>query len=165
MDYEIDLEIDENALDVEWLNQPTLGMKYGRHWADCQKKVQQAEENLKIIRAELIAKINDDPETYLGEGVKATVANVEACYLKHKDHKAAKEQWIEAAYQLNIAEIAKKEISITRKDTLKNLVDLHGQNYFAGPVVPRDLSFEADKKRRQKEADSGVATKLKRRKI
>jgi len=163
MDYEKDIKIDETALDVEWLNQPLLAVKYGKYYAECFKELQQTEENIKVIRAELIKKINDNPELYLGDGVKPTGPNVEACYRNHKDHKRAKEEWIEAQYNLNIASAAKSEISFSRKSALENLVILHGQNYFAGPKMPRDLSFEAQKQELQKKSDISVGKKLMRR--
>ena len=33
-----------------------------------------------------------------------------------------------------------------RKDALENLVRLHGQQYFAGPKIPRDLPSEMEKR-------------------
>lgn len=160
MNYEIDIKIDETALDVEWLNQPSLAIKYGKYWADCFKANQRAEENIKLIRAELVAEVTSDPDTCLGKGVKATGPVIEAYYRNHKRHIEAKEEWMEAQHQMNIAEIAKKEISYSRKSALENLVKLHGQNYFAGPNIPRDLSQEAFKKEVQKKSDVGVAGKM-----
>jgi hypothetical protein len=162
MQYEEDMKIDETALDVEWLNQPILAMKYGRHYADCFRLHQQAEENLKVVKAELIKKINDDPDKYLGVGVKATGPNVEACYRDRKEHKVAKEQWIAAQFELNIAAAVKSEISFSRKAALENLVILHGQSYFAGPKMPRDLTSEVQHKEAQKTADAIVIRKMRR---
>jgi hypothetical protein len=156
MDYTKDIEIDESALDVEWLNQPKLAMKYSQYYAECFKKKQQAEENIKVIRAELIKKANENPDEYLGDGVKPTVATVEAYFRTHKKHIAAKDAWIEACFQLNIAEAAKWEVSNSRKAALQNLVELHGQNYFAGPNVPRDLSHEVIAFEQQKKANQKV---------
>lgn len=163
MDYELDLEIDEDALDVEWLNQPMLAMKWGAHWAHCQRKVQKAEEKVKLVRSELIAEAYEDPSGTMGVD-KATAQSVEAYYRNHDDHKEAKEELIQAHYDLDVAEIAKKEICISRKDALKNLVELLKINYFESPLEPRDLSHEAMKKRQQKETDAGVAGKMKRKK-
>ena len=39
MDYETDMQIDETALDVEWLDQAELAMKYGRIYAECKRDV------------------------------------------------------------------------------------------------------------------------------
>lgn len=142
MDYKKDMRIDESALDVEWLEQSDLALEYGGYWADAKKKLMIAEENIKVIRAELVKKANEDPDRYLGSGVKPTAPNVEAYYRMHKLHKRAKDEWIEAMHECNMAEIAKNEISFTRKAALENLVQLHGQNYFAGPRMPRDLTKE-----------------------
>jgi len=46
---------------------------------------------------------------------------------------------------------------------LKNEVILHGQGYFAGPSVPRDLSFEAQKARKQEITDAKIGDKMKRK--
>lgn len=139
MNYLKDIRIDETALDIEWLEQAELAIRYGRYWNECNEEYVRAEENIKVVRAELIAKANDDPDKYLGAGVKPTVANIESFYRNHKLHKEAKERWIKAMTAKNEAEIIKSEIAFTRKAALEALVQLHGQNYFAGPKIPRDL--------------------------
>lgn len=164
-DYEHDMRIDESALDVEWLNQPILAMSYGKYYAECFKRFQQAEENIKLVKADLIRLINDDPDKYLGEGVKPTAVNVESGYRKHKDHKAAKEEWIDAQYELNIVTAAKSEISFSRKAALENLVILHGHLYFAGPTMPRDLSYEQEQREKQQKSNAGVRSKMERKKV
>lgn len=158
LDYIKDSQIDVDALDIEWADQAELAMRYGKHWAVCQQKLTEAEENIKIIRAELIKQANENPDKFLGEGVKPTGPNIEAYYRNHKKHKEAKTMWIEAQYTLNMATIAKNEISFTRKAALEALVTLHGQQYFAGPSVPRNLSEEY--KKREKKVDAGIAAKL-----
>lgn len=158
LDYIKDSQIDVDALDVEWADQAELAMRYGKHWATCQQKLTEAEENIKIIRAELIKQANENPDKFLGEGVKPTAPNIESYYRNHKKHKEAKTAWIEAQYTLNMATIAKNEISFTRKAALEALVTLHGQQYFAGPSAPRNLSEEY--KKREKKVDAGIARKL-----
>jgi hypothetical protein len=60
-----------------------------------------------------------------------------------------------------MAEVAKNEFSFTRKAALENLVQLHGQNYFAGPKVPRNLSKERDEKEeRQKRVMTNISQSL-----
>jgi len=150
MNYQKDIVIDEEALDVEWLDQAELAIKWGKYWSRCKEEFTRSEENVKLVRSELIAKVNDDPDKYLGIGIKPTVANVEAFFRNNKRHIAAKEQWILAMTKMNDAEIIKNEISFTRKAALENLVQLHGQNYFAGPKMPRDLHTEYERKKQQR---------------
>ena len=163
LDYEEDVRINESALDVEWLNQPALAMKYGRYYADCFKKLQEAEEHIQLVKAQLINRANEDSENCLGKGVKPTAVNVEQYYRQHENHIDAKRDVIDAQYELNIATAAKNEISFSRKTALENLVKLHGQNYFAGPSVPRDLSYEYGQSQLQEKTNIGIATRLKRK--
>lgn len=164
MDFEKDIVIDSDALDVEWLNQPALAMQYGKWYAECFRTLQEAEEHIKLVRSQLVKRANDDPAGVLGKDVKPTVVNVESYYRQHEDHIDAKKEIVEAQYQLNIAMAAKNEIGHSRKTALENLVKLHGHNYFAGPTMPRDLSYENEQAQEQKRADTGVAKRLKRRK-
>lgn len=151
MNYEFDMQIDATALDVEWLEQAPLAMRYGRIWADKKEDLQRANENVKLVKAELTVKINDDPEKYLGAGIKSTVANVEACILKHQDYQVARDEALDAEKQFNLIDIAKNEICFTRKSALENLVTLHGQQYFAGPKIPRNLKEEMAKYKERRE--------------
>lgn len=156
MNYEEDMRIDETALDVEWLDQAELALKYGKYWARCNKRLIQAEEKIKVIKAELVTEVNADPEGCCNKE-KPTAVDIEAYYRNHKRHKQAKEEWMEAQFELDIATVAKNEISFTRKAALENLVTLYIGNYFAGPKVPRDLVEE-------RKLNAGIASNLRRRK-
>ena len=157
MNYEEDMRIDETSLDIEWLNQASLGMKYIRHFAECRRTLTLAEEKIKVIRAELIAEANANPVTCCDKE-KPNAADIEAYYRNHDRHKKAKSEWVEAQFELDIAEGAKSEITFTRKAALENLVQLHGQSYFAGPSVPHDLT--ALRAEKEKRTNTGVAAKL-----
>ncbi len=159
LNYERDIRIDESALDVEWLEQANLAMKYGRHYAECHKALTEAEEKIKIVRAELIEEANLNPIKCTHKE-KPNAADIEAYYRNHKRHKAAKDAWIEAQLECEIAEIAKNEISFTRKAALENLGSLYIAGYFAGPKVPRNLTEELEA--RQKRIDSGISKRLRK---
>jgi hypothetical protein len=157
MNYEKDIMIDENALDVEWLDQSELAIKYGKYWVECKEELMRAEENVKVVTAELTLEINQNPESFLGEGIKVTDVKIESAVRINQRHLEAKELWINAMSRFNEAEIVKNEISFTRKAALENLVQLHGQNYFAGPSVPRNLHNEKEKReKRRKESNARV---------
>ncbi|TET23415.1 MAG: hypothetical protein E3J78_02285, partial [Candidatus Cloacimonadota bacterium] len=141
MNYEQDIIIDESALDIEWIDQASLALKYGRHWAVCRQELQQAEENIKLVRAELVKEAFADAEEIFGNP-KPTAPAIESYYRTHHKHIQAKKDWVEAQFESNVAEIAYKEISYARKSALENLVKLHGQQYFAGPSVPRNIEEE-----------------------
>lgn len=161
MNYEEDMYIDESALDVECLEQGDLALKYGRIWAEAKRDATDAEERVKLIRSELIMEANEDPYKCCGKD-KPNAADIEAYYRTHRKHKAAKKEWVDAVFELDNAAHAKSEICFTRKAMLEALIVLHGQQYFAGPKIPRDLSFETQKRHKQKEVDKAVSKKMKR---
>jgi hypothetical protein len=160
MNYEKDVIIDESALDIEWVEQARLAIKYGRYWAECKQELTLAEENIKLVRSELVKEAFANGEELLGNA-KPTGPQIESYYRNHKRHKAAKQEWVDAKFEADVAEIAYKEISYARKAALENLVKLHGQNYFAGPSVPRDLTEEIELKNSR--SNTGVAKQLKRK--
>jgi len=43
MNYEDDVWIDDSALDVEWLQQAELAMKYVKYYAECRRTLTRAE--------------------------------------------------------------------------------------------------------------------------
>lgn len=155
MDYIKDMQIDESALDVELLNQPKLAFKYGKYWAELSYEYDVLEESLSVVKAELNAQINENPEMYLG-GAKATVANVESAILRNEQYKEIQQELFTLRKEVAIAKIAYNEISNARKTSLQNLVQLNQMHYFASPNVPRDLTNEVAKLKLQQESNKKV---------
>lgn len=129
--------IDENVLDVELLEQPSLMAKYSRMLAEAQRDKDLAKESLDLMKAEIDLDIRDNPEKY--KLAKITEAAITNCILMEEDYQAALKDLHEATYQVNVMHGVIKAIE-HRKSALENLVKLYGQNYFAGPSIPHDLS-------------------------
>jgi hypothetical protein len=159
--YEDDVYIDDQALDVEWLNQASLAIKYGRHYANMKNKVRKLEERKKTVRSDLILDANADPKGTCGKG-RPNANDIEAYYRQHPDYIEVVQELNEAKHELDFAEIAKNEIAFTRKAALENLVQLQIQGYFAGPKLPRDLSVMREE--RQQRSNANVAKAMKRKK-
>jgi len=162
MNYEKDIKIDESALDVEWLGHAGLAIKWGKALADKEKELALAEEDFEVFKAELTDYVNNNTEEALGKGVKPTVNNVESFIIQDKKYRERKKTIIDLKHEVSILKVASIQVSTARKSALENLVKLHGQNYFAGPSMPRDLSYEVQQKEKQKKTDIGVAGKMKR---
>ena len=160
MDYEKDIRIDETALDIEWLEQPRLFMQYARHSAEASRDLDKAKENLDIVKAEIDLKIRSNPEKYGLE--KVTETAIQNTILTNKQYQETNQAMLDARYEAEMAKGAVRAME-QRKDALENLVRLHGQQYFAGPKVPRDLTWE--RQERQKRVDAGVAGKMMRRRV
>ena len=164
-EYLEDIRIDENSLDIEWLEQASLAMKYGKIWNDAKKKVRMIEEQIKVTRSELIEEAYENPQELLNVS-KATAQTVEAYYRNDEAYKELKDALIEAEHELNIIEIAKNEICFTRKSALENLVVLHGQQYFAGPKVPHNLTqLRNDRELQIRQANKKVKLKRTRKTV
>jgi len=162
MAYEQDMRIDENGLDVEWLRQPRLMMKYSEIAAQARTQLDRAKEGLDMCKAELARDIRSSPDTY---GLaKITDSAVESTILNQPEYKEAMEIFIQAKYEVEMAMAAVKSIE-QKKGALENLVRLFGLQYFAGPAVPRDLAVEWEKAQDNQviKANAGVARSMQRR--
>lgn len=155
VDYERDIRIDETALDVEWLNQAPLAIRYARLSAYWNDQVRRLEERVKTIRSELILKVNENPGDLIGKE-KPNAGDIEAYYRAHHEYQAAVTELNDAAAEAEFATMVKDEVCYTRKKALENLVQLHGQQYFAGPTVPRNLTAEARTFERQRNSNAKV---------
>ena len=160
MNYEQDITIDDSALDIEWLEQPQLMIKYIRHASQTSRDLDKAKENLDIVKAEIDLKIRSNPEKYGLE--KVTEAAIQNTILTSKQYQEVNQTMLDVKYEAEMAKGAVRAME-QRKDALENLVRLHGQQYFAGPKVPRDLTWE--RQERQKRVDAGVAGKMMRRRV
>jgi len=159
LDYSVDSKIDVNALDIEWLEHADLERLYIEQVAKMRKRVIKASQKYKIAnesvkstRSKLIQKCQNNPEKYVGQS-KATDKQAEAFYRTHPDYLIVKRKMIKAETKMMMAEddhttaVSMKDLMhFTRTKALEELVHLHGQSYFAGPEVPREINKEIRKK-------------------
>lgn len=159
--YEQDIKIDPDDLDLEFLAQPTLMLKYTRHLAQMRKEVDEAKQNLDIKQAEVDRKIRENPEAYGIE--KVTENSIRSAILTEDEFQEAQKDFLDAKYEMDMAQGAVNAFE-QRKSALENLVKLHGMNYFAGPKVPRDLSYEQHKREEQRKINVGIKAGISRSK-
>ena len=149
--YEKEVGIDPDSLDIEWLAQPQLFLKYSEAAAEARKELDLAKEKLDVVRAQLDKKIREDPDKFgLKKITEAVVSNT---IVTQEEFRACFQEMVDAKYQ---ADLLSKVVAAfdQRKSALENLVRLYGQGYFAGPQEPRELSLEWERK-----IKSNVATK------
>jgi hypothetical protein len=165
MNYEKDIEIDETALDIEWLSQPVLFMKYSQHSAEMRRKLDETKQTLEVVKAEVDRSVREKPEKY--DIAKVTEGSVNSAILVSYKYKIAYKEYLDAKYESDMAQAAVVAFD-QRKTALENMVRLHGQQYFAGPKVPRDLpTLRAQRKAEEestKKVNAGISSKLKRSK-
>jgi len=134
-----DMSIQPDELDMEWLDQPKLMVKYSAKLAEAKERRDLMKEEIDLIRAELDRDIREDPEKF--GMVKLTETAVSNCILTMDDYKDAQEQLRRSNYDVNVLQGVVQAIE-QRKSALENMVRLLNQNYFAGPSVPRNLQEE-----------------------
>ena len=161
MNYEQDMRIDVDSLDVEWADQPTLMLRYTKIAAEARMALDRAKENLGIVKAEIDLTIRKDPEKY--DIIKITESAIQSAIILDTDYGLVNEKCLQAAYEFDMAQGAVKAVD-QRKQALENLVKLHGLQYFAGPKIPRNLSYEYQQKQKQKSSDDKITLKPRRSK-
>jgi hypothetical protein len=160
LDFQGDLKIEETALDVECLNQPRLMMKYSEEYASVQAEMADAKEELDVFEAKADAAIRNDPEKYgitkiTEAAVKAAILLDEDCAEKRKELRRLKEK-------VDLISGAVRSVD-ARKKMLELLVQLYGQQYFAGPKIPRDIHKEARARFEQESSNEKVKKAMKRK--
>lgn len=159
LDFKEDIKIDPSILDVEWLMQPQLFMKYAEALATAEKRVDRAKEVLDITKAELDSAVRSDPEPYTMSDKKPTEGQISNIIAQQPEFKEKLKAFNDARSEVRIL-IAAVRAFDQRKVALENLVRLHGQSYFAGPLEPRDLKLNFEDEARKRQARSKVYSKL-----
>lgn len=157
MDYQKDIIIDETSLDVEWLEQPRLMLKYAQHASKMRMELDKTKQDLDICKATCDKEIRSNPEKF--EIEKITETAIANAILIHPDYKKDYETYLTAKYECDMAQAAVNAFE-QRKSALENLVRLFGQQYFAGPAMPRDIKWE--KEQWGKKVNEGIGKKLTR---
>lgn len=135
-EFEQDRKVDPEQLDVEAAQQADLFFKWAEREVEAKIDVDRAKYNLEITDAKLATRIREDPERY--DVKKVTESSIAAAVQNHPRHAAAYETFLSAKathLMLEKAVLAMEQ----KKRMIEVLVTLHGQEYFAGPSVPRDL--------------------------
>ena len=118
-------DIDQNLLDVEWVNQPKLFFKYAEELAEAEGRLDCAERDLKALDADIDSIIRAREE-------KVTEALVKSKILGDKKHQAQEELIAKRRRKVGLLRAVVQSLD-QRKRALEKLVDLHGQQYFATP--------------------------------
>src|SRR5512138_943042 len=116
MNYEKDVAISTDDLDLDCRDQPSLMLKYTKNLAEMKREVDEAKEALDICKAEVDRKIREHPEAYGIEG-KVTEGAITSALLTEDDYQKASKKYIDAKYEANMAEGAVKAFE-NRKNML-----------------------------------------------
>ena len=158
MNYEHEMYIDEDSLDIECLDQPALMLKYSRKLAELKQQRDLDKESFDLAVAEIDKEIREDPESF---GLsKITEAVVQNTIKTTKKYQSAMKTYLQARYEVDVCQGAVSAVE-QRKSMIEALIKLHGQQYFAGPSVPHNLTELRETK--AKKSTQKVAERMKRR--
>lgn len=135
------LDIDLHHLEIENANQPKQREYFGRLLADAQKDFDDLKAALAVTRARIDTEVRQDPQAF--ELTKVTETTVENAVLLDRRHQEAVQKLNEARHRVGVLEAAVEGL-VDRKKSLTNLVELHGQEYFAAPSGSRSRQEEED---------------------
>ena len=147
MDFEKDIAIDKFKLDIEWEHQPTLFAYYARKNAEAIAERDRVWQNIKVVKAELMAKILNFHKEQGSK--KPTDVAIDAEIRNSDEHKDASENLIDANENVALTDAAKWAIQ-QKRDALENMVKLFLAGYWADPKIPPEAKEQADQKTTRK---------------
>ena len=159
LNYEQDLHIDQTALDLEWLGQAQLMLKYTEASASARREVDRLKEKLSVVRAESDKHIRSHPNMYSIE--KVTESIIQSTIILEDDYQKAQAELIDAQYEWQMMQGAVSAVE-QRKQALENMSRLLGLQYFAGPKAPRDLPHEVRQAQQKDRTDRTIQIKRRR---
>ena len=128
--YQEDLAIDLDNLEIEWQDQAGLYMKYATALAHQERVAKKAWEKVKVVRSKLTKEAK--------ENGMSNASLQEAYYRDHDDHKNAKTKLIEEEYKRDMLLNAVMAF-VHRRAALENEVRLWQGSWFAGPKEPKEV--------------------------
>jgi hypothetical protein len=154
MDLDKLMHIEPDALDVEWLEQAGRFMVVSKEASRLKKELSLMREEADVLEANMTNRIRRHPAKY-GMEDRVTEGGIKAAVTANEEVRTLAGKIIDKQYELDLVQSAVRAME-HRKQALEELVQLHGQQYFAGPKDPRDLNLEAAKRGLQQEARQKV---------
>ncbi len=132
---ERELRIDEHALDREWLSQPRLCLRYGMMLANARRKLEEARNELEVVRADLDKSIRSSPDDY---GIaKVTETAIQSAIQSSSAFREAQQRLIDAKYYVDLLGAVMQSIE-QKRSALENLVKLFLAGYYGQPKLGDD---------------------------
>lgn len=146
--FEEEVQVDPFRLDDEWINQANLYGKYADLAAQARKDLDQAHQDEKTTRSEIILELRE-------EDPKMTAMIMEARYRSDPRHRETKRVRIQAEFLWN--RYNNRVYAFThRKTALENLVRLWAGEYFGTPVADRTMPEGYEKEVKQTKAKGKI---------
>ena len=139
LNYMQDLQIDQAALDLEWVSLPTKIMRYSVAYSQAGFDRDRAKQNLDVVRANLDASIRAELMT---AGAKFTEAVVDGRIKTSPTYLEAQDRHMKAEREASMMQQAVYAFQAL-KTALENLTKLKGMNYYSDAYVPPEMTQSA----------------------
>ena len=162
-EFEKDLEIDIDNLEVEAMRQPELYFKYSSLAQEAREEFDLAKMNLGITEAELSRKVRLKPKAF--GMIKLTEPSIKEAVATHPEQISAYKKMIKARSEADLLNKAQEAME-QRKRMLELLVTLLGREYFAGPSMPHTSTelWNQVKKKKGEETQKKMVKRTRKRK-
>ena len=128
-EFEKDLQIDPNELDLAAVTQGELFFKWAERAVEARGEMDRAKLTLDVKQAELQTRCREKPSKF--GLVKVTEGAIAAAVLTHVEYEEAYNKYLAARNDSMLIDKAVAAMEM-RKRMIEVLVTLHGQKYFAG---------------------------------
>jgi len=146
----MDIEIDIDALDTEWLKQPRMYLDAAERATELLAYLSKEKDQLELTKSTLGSAIRDDPEAFgLSKITEAVVANT---IIIQKEYMAQAEETRAAKHSYESA-LSKVKALDHRKKALENLVQLYIGQYFSSPKEKKEEGQEGIKKMAERNSE------------
>jgi len=135
LNYKSEIQIDPNNLEEEWINQPSLYLKYSEEYANAVANKDRAKSNLEVVYARIDAKVRIDWDEY-GFDSKPTEPAIKQFIAKNAEYRKAVKRHVMAVKESNLMAGVKHSFDHRRK-ALENLVQLHISGFHSEPKIRR----------------------------
>lgn len=139
-DYEdlaADRTVDPNQLDIEAARQPELFFKWAERAIEAKIDMEQKKAALDLLEAKINLECRKTPKKFGLD--KVTEGAIAAAIQCNEEYIQLQKSFFDARKLSGLLDKAVEALE-QKKRMIEVLITLHGQQYFAGPSVPRDLA-------------------------
>ena len=123
-------EINQYALDEEWIRQTRLVYRYGQNLAEAKRDLDVLKAEMDLVDSEMDAEVRRRPSDF---GIdKVTERSIQSAIVMSDGYKKIQKEVIDAKHEVDVLQAAVNALE-HKKRALESLVQLHGMQYFAEP--------------------------------
>jgi hypothetical protein len=135
LNYKSEIQIDPDNLEEEWINQPSLYLKYSEEYANAVANKDRAKSNLEVVYAKIDARVRVDWDE-CGFDSKPTEPAIKQYISKNAEYRKAVKKHVMAIREANLMAGVKHSFDHRRK-ALENLVQLHISGFHSEPRIKK----------------------------